>query len=254
MEDQAAQDPSINTNPSSSRSNGKSQGSDTADQQTEPVRSRWTPKPEQILILESIFNSGMVNPPKDETVRIRKLLEKFGRVGDANVFYWFQNRRSKSRRRQRQLQAVSLAAPPPQTTTVSTAAATYISGAPLHHTAESCTGLTDSGKINQGSPPCVLDPCGGSFTGASSWLCSSSSSGNDSFFRQMSLPEMEHVSNVCPSDASNLDYQSPGSQTAQIERRKLHQPDRVWDLPSSLASYKRNVKPKRQIDSQSEST
>ncbi|KAG0477525.1 hypothetical protein HPP92_014366 [Vanilla planifolia] len=72
---------------------------------TEPVRSRWTPKPEQILILESIFNSGMVNPPKDETVRIRKLLEKFGSVGDANVFYWFQNRRSRSRRRQRQMQA-----------------------------------------------------------------------------------------------------------------------------------------------------
>ncbi|RWW26630.1 hypothetical protein GW17_00008975, partial [Ensete ventricosum] len=56
-------------------------------------------------ILESIFNSGMVNPPKEETVRIRKLLEKFGAVGDANVFYWFQNRRSRSRRRQRQLQA-----------------------------------------------------------------------------------------------------------------------------------------------------
>ncbi|KAL9150942.1 hypothetical protein ABFS82_11G021300 [Erythranthe guttata] len=71
----------------------------------EPVRSRWTPKPEQILILESIFNSGMVNPPKDETVKIRKLLEKFGSVGDANVFYWFQNRRSRSRRRQRQMQA-----------------------------------------------------------------------------------------------------------------------------------------------------
>ncbi|KAM7505136.1 hypothetical protein LguiB_004040 [Lonicera macranthoides] len=74
-------------------------------ERTEPVRSRWTPKPEQILILESIFDSGMVNPPKDETVRIRKLLEKFGPVGDANVFYWFQNRRSRSRRRQRQIEA-----------------------------------------------------------------------------------------------------------------------------------------------------
>ncbi|KAK8570885.1 hypothetical protein V6N13_103284 [Hibiscus sabdariffa] len=81
--------------------NSPSHGSE----RSEPVRSRWTPKPEQILILESIFNSGMVNPPKDETVRIRKLLEKFGAVGDANVFYWFQNRRSRSRRRQRQLQA-----------------------------------------------------------------------------------------------------------------------------------------------------
>ncbi|KAL0404678.1 UNVERIFIED_CONTAM: WUSCHEL-related homeobox 11 [Sesamum radiatum] len=86
-----------------------------ADQRSEPVRSRWTPKPEQILILESIFNSGMVNPPKDETVRIRKMLEKFGAVGDANVFYWFQNRRSRSRRRQRQIQAsLSAAGEQPQ--------------------------------------------------------------------------------------------------------------------------------------------
>lgn len=82
------------------------------------VRSRWTPKAEQILILESIFNSGMVNPPKEETVRIRKLLEKFGAVGDANVFYWFQNRRSRSRRRQRQqqMQAIlqhQIQSPPP---------------------------------------------------------------------------------------------------------------------------------------------
>ncbi|URE01674.1 WUSCHEL-related homeobox [Musa troglodytarum] len=53
----------------------------------------------------------MVNPPKDETVRIRKLLEQFGSVGDANVFYWFQNRRSRSRRRQRQLQASLMADP-----------------------------------------------------------------------------------------------------------------------------------------------
>ncbi|XP_041997493.1 WUSCHEL-related homeobox 11-like [Salvia splendens] len=84
----------------------------------QPVRSRWAPKPEQILILETIFNSGMVNPPKDETIRIRKLLEKFGSVADANVFYWFQNRRSRSRRRQRQVQANLIAAeqppPPPQ--------------------------------------------------------------------------------------------------------------------------------------------
>ncbi|KAK7266985.1 hypothetical protein RIF29_19647 [Crotalaria pallida] len=93
MEDHQGQGP--NNSPSQQQGSEKS----------EPVRSRWTPKPEQILILESIFNSGMVNPPKDETVRIRKLLEKFGAVGDANVFYWFQNRRSRSRRRQRQMQA-----------------------------------------------------------------------------------------------------------------------------------------------------
>ncbi|KAI4381593.1 hypothetical protein MLD38_007653 [Melastoma candidum] len=90
---------------SNSPNNGAGSGSGA--KRAEPVRSRWTPKPEQILILESIFNSGMVNPPKNETVRIRKLLEKFGAVGDANVFYWFQNRRSRSRRRQRQMQAAA---------------------------------------------------------------------------------------------------------------------------------------------------
>uniref|UniRef100_A0ACD5X2Q8 Uncharacterized protein n=1 Tax=Avena sativa TaxID=4498 RepID=A0ACD5X2Q8_AVESA len=89
----------------------------------EPVRSRWTPKPEQILILESIFNSGMVNPPKDETVRIRKLLERFGAVGDANVFYWFQNRRSRSRRRQRQMQAAAAAAAAASSSAAAAAAA-----------------------------------------------------------------------------------------------------------------------------------
>ncbi|XP_057767353.1 WUSCHEL-related homeobox 11-like isoform X2 [Salvia miltiorrhiza] len=88
-------------------------GGGGGDASEQPVRSRWTPKPEQILILETIFNSGMVNPPKDETVRIRKLLEKFGSVADANVFYWFQNRRSRSRRRQRQVQATLAADQPP---------------------------------------------------------------------------------------------------------------------------------------------
>ncbi|RWW34078.1 hypothetical protein GW17_00001186 [Ensete ventricosum] len=44
--------------------------------------------------------------------RKHKTSKKFGSVGDANVFYWFQNRRSRSRRRQRQLQAAGLAADP----------------------------------------------------------------------------------------------------------------------------------------------
>jgi hypothetical protein len=103
----------------------------------EPVRSRWTPKPEQILILESIFNSGMVNPPKDETVRIRKLLERFGSVGDANVFYWFQNRRARSRRRQRQMQAAAAAAAASSAATSTPAPSAAALGVPpsgaVHH-------------------------------------------------------------------------------------------------------------------------
>ncbi|CAL1401674.1 unnamed protein product [Linum trigynum] len=56
----------------------------------EEPKPRWNPKPKQIIILESIYNSEMVNPPRDEIRKIRLQLQAFGQVGDANVFYWFQ--------------------------------------------------------------------------------------------------------------------------------------------------------------------
>ncbi|XP_057839676.2 WUSCHEL-related homeobox 8 isoform X2 [Cryptomeria japonica] len=68
-------------------------------------KPRWNPKPEQIRILESIFNSGMVNPPREEIQKIRMQLQEYGQVGDANVFYWFQNRKSRTKQKQRHLQA-----------------------------------------------------------------------------------------------------------------------------------------------------
>ncbi|XP_062179973.1 WUSCHEL-related homeobox 7-like [Phragmites australis] len=64
-------------------------------------KPRWNPRPEQIRILEAIFNSGMVNPPRDEIPRIRMRLQEYGQVGDANVFYWFQNRKSRSKNKLR---------------------------------------------------------------------------------------------------------------------------------------------------------
>lgn len=67
-------------------------------------KPRWNPKPEQIRILEAIFNSGMVNPPRDEIRKIRAQLQEYGQVGDANVFYWFQNRKSRSKHKLRNLQ------------------------------------------------------------------------------------------------------------------------------------------------------
>ncbi|KAK6917640.1 Homeobox domain [Dillenia turbinata] len=70
-------------------------------------KPRWNPKPEQIRILEAIFNSGMVNPPRDEIRKIRAQLQEYGQVGDANVFYWFQNRKSRSKHKQRHLQQAS---------------------------------------------------------------------------------------------------------------------------------------------------
>ena len=67
-------------------------------------KPRWNPKPEQIRILEAIFNSGMVNPTRDEIRKIRAQLQEYGQVGDANVFYWFQNRKSRSKHKLRNLQ------------------------------------------------------------------------------------------------------------------------------------------------------
>lgn len=77
-------------------------GADGDDRSPEP-KPRWNPKPEQIRILESIFNSGMVNPPREEIKKIRTQLQEFGQVGDANVFYWFQNRKSRSKNKHRHL-------------------------------------------------------------------------------------------------------------------------------------------------------
>ncbi|KAL5575333.1 hypothetical protein UlMin_017032 [Ulmus minor] len=81
-------------------------------------KPRWNPKPEQIRILEAIFNSGMVNPPRDEIRKIRAQLQEYGQVGDANVFYWFQNRKSRSKHKLRHLQnsAQAQQTPPPSIT------------------------------------------------------------------------------------------------------------------------------------------
>ena len=64
-------------------------------------KPRWNPKPEQIRIIESIFNSGMVNPPSEEIQKIRMQLQEYGEVGDTNVYYWFQNRKSRNKKKQR---------------------------------------------------------------------------------------------------------------------------------------------------------
>ncbi|XP_058003797.1 WUSCHEL-related homeobox 11-like isoform X2 [Hevea brasiliensis] len=175
-------------------------------ERSEPVRSRWTPKPEQILILESIFNSGMVNPPKDETVRIRKLLEKFGSVGDANVFYWFQNRRSRSRRRQRQMQATLAEEQRNQQAQASASVIQYEGGS---------GGGSSSSLMGFANSP--------SFAVSPSYLVGSSSScgvvghgdGVESLFsipNQMGFQEIEQGSGIssilCPSQTSNLHYQA----------------------------------------------
>ncbi|XP_056175691.1 WUSCHEL-related homeobox 9 isoform X2 [Syzygium oleosum] len=89
---------------SSSGCNRTSPYSSGCEERTPEPKPRWNPKPEQIRILEAIFDSGMVNPPRDEIRKIRGQLQEYGQVGDANVFYWFQNRKSRSKHKLRHLQ------------------------------------------------------------------------------------------------------------------------------------------------------
>lgn len=157
-------------------------------ERSEAVRSRWTPKPEQILILESIFNSGMVNPPKDETVRIRKLLEKFGSVGDANVFYWFQNRRSRSRRRQRQIQAT-------------------LTAAGEHENAAAAGGYHVANPAAGSSYP--ISTASSSLVGSSFGVVGNEAANSDGFFSfSGQVQELHHNSFFVAPDSSNSHYQS----------------------------------------------
>jgi hypothetical protein len=43
----------------------------------------------------------MLNPQRDEIKKIREQIQEFGQVGDANVFYWFQNHKSRSKQKKR---------------------------------------------------------------------------------------------------------------------------------------------------------
>ncbi|XP_041023357.1 WUSCHEL-related homeobox 9-like [Juglans microcarpa x Juglans regia] len=94
----------INSSLMSSGCNRASYTSAGCEERSPEPKPRWNPKPEQIRILEAIFNSGMVNPPRDEIRKIRAQLQEYGQVGDANVFYWFQNRKSRSKHKLRHLQ------------------------------------------------------------------------------------------------------------------------------------------------------
>ncbi|GJN09678.1 hypothetical protein PR202_ga27704 [Eleusine coracana subsp. coracana] len=181
------------------------------------ARSRWAPKPEQILILESIFNSGMVNPAKDETARIRRLLERFGAVRDANVFYWFQNRRSRSRRRARQLQ---------QAYAGDGGAAQLLQSSAGHH-------LHHHGLVNDtASHHYVMHGHGSARTAgtatsapvhssaASNFFAEDINGGGDDLFaisRQMGLLPHGDEHHYMANDASQLSYQPTGMTTASIQ-------------------------------------
>nr|CBX45507.1 hypothetical protein [Ceratopteris richardii] len=64
-------------------------------------RTRWCPTPEQINVLETLFNSGTTTPTRAMIVDIASCLNQFGSIVEANVFYWFQNRKARAKRKLR---------------------------------------------------------------------------------------------------------------------------------------------------------
>ncbi|XP_057949234.1 WUSCHEL-related homeobox 11-like [Malania oleifera] len=201
-----------------------------ASERSEPVRSRWSPKPEQILILESIFNSGMVNPSRDETVRIRDLLEKFGPVSDANVFYWFQNRRSRFRRQQRQIQT--------SITGDQTGAHPRPAGGVIHYEGSTSSSSAIGFQITAPhSFPLSLPYSCLAVGSSSSSARAAGHDGTDGLFSAsspMGFPEIDQSSFVslipCPLKTSNLHCQPTGFITVFINRVPTNVPRGPLDV------------------------
>lgn len=132
------------------------------EERTPEPKPRWNPRPEQIRILEAIFNSGLVNPPRDEIRRIRAQLQEYGQVGDANVFYWFQNRKSRTKHKQRQLQNAAGKSHARHTTAATSSSSSSASGksSPNNNSNEKKPITTDSPAPSVNQPPFLPPPTG----------------------------------------------------------------------------------------------
>ncbi|XP_039824519.1 WUSCHEL-related homeobox 3B-like [Panicum virgatum] len=63
--------------------------------------TRWCPTPEQLMILEEMYRSGVRTPNAAEIQQITAHLAYYGRIEGKNVFYWFQNHKARERQRLR---------------------------------------------------------------------------------------------------------------------------------------------------------
>nr|VDD58847.1 unnamed protein product [Brassica oleracea] len=65
------------------------------------MHSRWNPTPEQTMVLEEVYSSGTRTPTTQQIQEIASKLQKYGRIEGKNVFYWFQNHKSRERLKRR---------------------------------------------------------------------------------------------------------------------------------------------------------
>ncbi|PKA49032.1 WUSCHEL-related homeobox 3 [Apostasia shenzhenica] len=73
--------------------------------------TRWCPTPEQLMILEEMYRSGVRTPNATQIQQITAHLAYYGKIEGKNVFYWFQNH--KARERQKLRRRLSRQPPPP---------------------------------------------------------------------------------------------------------------------------------------------
>lgn len=63
--------------------------------------SRWSPTPEQLMILEEMYRSGIRTPNASQIQKITAHLFLYGKIEGKNVFYWFQNHKARDRQKLR---------------------------------------------------------------------------------------------------------------------------------------------------------
>ncbi|WOL12543.1 hypothetical protein Cni_G21310 [Canna indica] len=63
--------------------------------------TRWCPTPEQLMILEELYRSGVRTPDASQIQQITTHLSCYGRIEGKNVFYWFQNHKARERQKLR---------------------------------------------------------------------------------------------------------------------------------------------------------
>ncbi|GMI97030.1 PRESSED FLOWER 1, PRESSED FLOWER, WUSCHEL RELATED HOMEOBOX 3 [Hibiscus trionum] len=63
--------------------------------------TRWCPTPEQVMILEEMYRSGIKTPNASQIQQITSHLSFYGKIEGKNVFYWFQNHKARERQKLR---------------------------------------------------------------------------------------------------------------------------------------------------------
>ncbi|KAG6489432.1 hypothetical protein ZIOFF_047537 [Zingiber officinale] len=63
--------------------------------------TRWCPTPEQLMILEEMYRSGVRTPNASQIQQITAHLSLYGKIEGKNVFYWFQNHKARERQKLR---------------------------------------------------------------------------------------------------------------------------------------------------------